>query len=237
MFSVCPCVSRLPPVSFYRYLRAARHAEECRCAATDAVRLALRHCRLAPSPLPPPRLGAVAISVTTTALDGVCGAVCGDARVPGFGCGLARFGCGLAHESVGGLVLRGFGLCGSCVCPVCVPAPPGVFLPVTCVSIQLTLSQICVDSTDPFSTNFTADSFRGAMVFLIAINAAQRLAKDHQIDLDALSRRLAGRRNQSYIARSDVMHAVVDQMTHHNLRNELKSRRMKILLLEATKKF
>jgi hypothetical protein len=31
---------------------------------------------------------------------------------------------------VGGLVLRGFGLCGSCVCPVCVPAPPGVFLPV-----------------------------------------------------------------------------------------------------------
>ena len=35
-----------------------------------------------------------------------------------------------ARESVGGLVLRGFGLCGSCVCPVCVPAPPGVFLPV-----------------------------------------------------------------------------------------------------------
>ena len=40
--------------------------------------------------------------------------------------------CGLARESVGGLVLRGFGLCGSCVCPVCVPAPPGVFR-VTCV--------------------------------------------------------------------------------------------------------
>ena len=96
-----------------------------RSAATDAV-------RLAPSPLPLPRLGAVAISVTTTALDGVCGAVCGDACVPGFGCGLARFGCGLARESVGGLVLRGFGLCGSCVCPVCVPAAPGVFLPVSC---------------------------------------------------------------------------------------------------------
>ena len=86
--------------------------------------------------------------------DGVCGAVCGDACVPG--CGLARFGCGLARESMDGLVLRGFGLCGSCVCPVrvsrlppvsfyryrtctgtgffrvsvCVPAPPGVFLPV-----------------------------------------------------------------------------------------------------------
>jgi hypothetical protein len=35
--------------------------------------------------------------------------------VPGFGCGLARFGCGLARESVGGLVLRGFGLCGFAV--------------------------------------------------------------------------------------------------------------------------
>jgi len=48
------------------------------------------------------------ISITTTALDRVSGAVCGDACVPGFGCGLAR-------ESVGGLVLsievvlRGFG--------------------------------------------------------------------------------------------------------------------------------
>jgi hypothetical protein len=74
------------------------------------------------------------------------------------------------------------------------------------------------------------------MVFLIASNAAQRLAKDHQIDLDALSRRLAGRRNQSYIARSDVMHAVVDQMTHHNLRNELKSRRMKNSFVGSNKK-
>ena len=35
-----------------------------------------------------------------------------------------------ARESVGGLVLRGFGLCGSCVCLVC-PAPPGVFEPVS----------------------------------------------------------------------------------------------------------
>jgi len=43
--------------------------EECR--ATDAV-------RLAPSPFPLPRLGAVAMSVTTTSLDGVCGAVCGE---------------------------------------------------------------------------------------------------------------------------------------------------------------
>ena len=34
----------------------------------------------------------------------------------------------LARESVGGLVLRGFGLCGSCVCLVC-PVPP-VFLTV-----------------------------------------------------------------------------------------------------------
>jgi hypothetical protein len=49
-----------------------------RSAATDAV-------RLAPSPLPLPRLGAVAMSVTTTSLDGVCGAVCGDACVPGLG--------------------------------------------------------------------------------------------------------------------------------------------------------
>ena len=81
---------------------------------------------------------------------------------------------------------------------------------------------------------FITSSF--GMVFLIASNAAQRLAKDHQIDLDALSRRLAGRRNQSYIARSDVMHAVVDQMTHHNLRNELKSRRMKNSFVGSNKK-
>ena len=40
--------------------------------------------------------GAVAITVTTTALDRVSGVVCGDACVPGFGCGLAR-------ESVGGV--------------------------------------------------------------------------------------------------------------------------------------
>ena len=43
-----------------------------------------------------PRPGAVAITVTTTALDRVSGVVCGDACVPGFGCGLAR-------ESVGGV--------------------------------------------------------------------------------------------------------------------------------------
>ena len=51
-----------------------------RSAATDAV-------GLAPSLLP--RLGAVAITVTTTALDRVSGVVSGDACVPGFGCGLA----------------------------------------------------------------------------------------------------------------------------------------------------
>ena len=34
--------------------------------------------------------GAVAITVTTTALDRVSGVVCGGACVPGFGCGLAR---------------------------------------------------------------------------------------------------------------------------------------------------
>ena len=44
--------------------------------------------------------GAVAITVTTTALVDVrvSGVVCGDACVPGFGCGLAR-------ESVGGVGL------------------------------------------------------------------------------------------------------------------------------------
>jgi hypothetical protein len=47
---------------------------------TDAV-------GLTPSLLP--RLGAVAITVTTTALDRVSGVVCGDACVPEFGCGLA----------------------------------------------------------------------------------------------------------------------------------------------------
>ena len=46
-------------------------------------------------------------------------------RLPGVRPG---FGGGLARESVGGLVFRGFGLCGSCVCLVC-PAPPGVFEP------------------------------------------------------------------------------------------------------------
>ena len=55
----------------------------CRSAVTDAV-------GLAPSLLPRP--GAVAITVTTTALDRVSGVVCGDACVPGFGCGLAREG-------------------------------------------------------------------------------------------------------------------------------------------------
>ena len=58
-----------------------------RSAVTDTV-------GLAPSLLPRP--GAVAITVTTTALDRVSGVVCGDACVPGFGCGLAR-------ESVGGV--------------------------------------------------------------------------------------------------------------------------------------
>ena len=68
------------------YLRAARYAEECR--HRDAV-------GLAPSLLPRP--GAVAVTVTTTALDRVMsGVVCGDACVPGFGRGLAR-------ESVGGV--------------------------------------------------------------------------------------------------------------------------------------
>jgi len=32
-----------------------------------------------------------------------------------------------ARESVGGLVLRGFGLCGSCVCPVCPGSPRCLF--------------------------------------------------------------------------------------------------------------
>ena len=54
------CVSRLPPVSFYRYFTG------------------------------------LAISHHQTALDRVSGVVCGDACVPGFGCGLAR-------ESVGGV--------------------------------------------------------------------------------------------------------------------------------------
>ena len=63
-----------------------------RSAVTDAV-------GLAPSLLPRP--GAVAITVTTTALDRVSGVVCGDACVPGFGCGLAR-------ESVGGVGFRGW---------------------------------------------------------------------------------------------------------------------------------
>ena len=49
-----------------------------RSAVTDAV-------GLAPSLLPRP--GAVAITVTTTALDRVSGVVCGGACVPGFGCG------------------------------------------------------------------------------------------------------------------------------------------------------
>ena len=58
-----------------------------RSAVADAV-------GLAPSLLPRP--GAVAVTVTTTALDRVMsGVVCGDACVPGFGRGLAR-------ESVGG---------------------------------------------------------------------------------------------------------------------------------------
>jgi hypothetical protein len=71
-----------------------------------------------PSPSPPPRLmGCVVRFVATRASRGL-GVVW-----------RGLFGCGLARESVGGLVLRGFGLCGSCVCPVCVPAPPGVFLP------------------------------------------------------------------------------------------------------------
>ena len=58
-----------------------------RSAVTDTV-------GLASSLLPRP--GAVATTVTTTALDRVSGVVCGDACVPGFGCGLAR-------ESVGGV--------------------------------------------------------------------------------------------------------------------------------------
>ena len=61
------------------------YAEETRSAVTDAV---------GPAPSLLPRLGAVAISVTTTALDRESGVVCGDAcvysRFPGFGCGLWR---------------------------------------------------------------------------------------------------------------------------------------------------
>ena len=61
--------------------RYAGYADQ-ESAVTDAV-------GLAPSLLPRP--GAVAITVTTTsALDRVSGVVCGDACVPGFGCGLAR---------------------------------------------------------------------------------------------------------------------------------------------------
>ena len=82
------CRSRLPP------RRPVHRGTRTSSAVTDAV-------GLAPSLLPRP--GAVAITVTTTsALDRVSGVVCGDACVPGFGCGLAR-------ESVGGwvgLVLR-----------------------------------------------------------------------------------------------------------------------------------
>ena len=68
--------SRMPNAAYTR-----------RSAVADAV-------GLAPSLLP--RLRAVAITVTTTALDLVSGVVCGDACVPGFECGLAR-------ESVGGV--------------------------------------------------------------------------------------------------------------------------------------
>ena len=65
--------------------------------------------------------GAVAITVTTTALvDRVSGVVCGDACVPGFGCGLAR-------ESVGGVGFVRL-VCEVLVSVSCVPAPPGVFV-------------------------------------------------------------------------------------------------------------
>ena len=77
-----------------------------RSAATDAV-------GLAPSLLP--RLGAVAITVTTTALDRVSGVVSGDACVPGFGCGLACVRVcrwvGLALRLVCEVLVL------SCVCP------------------------------------------------------------------------------------------------------------------------
>ena len=72
-----------------------------------------------PCPSPPPRLmGCVVRFVATRASRGL---------------GVDWRGLGVvwrARVGVGGLVLRGFGLCGSCVGPVCVPAPPGVFLPV-----------------------------------------------------------------------------------------------------------
>ena len=58
--------------------------------------------------------GAVAITVTTTALDRVSGVVCGDACVPGFGCGLAR-------ESVGRVGLEVGLEVGSCASLVCAP--------------------------------------------------------------------------------------------------------------------
>ncbi len=62
-----------------------------------------------PSPSPPPRwMGCVVRFVATRASRGL---------------GVDWRGLGVVW-SVGGLVLRGFGLCGSCVCPVCVPAPP-----------------------------------------------------------------------------------------------------------------
>ena len=73
-----------------------------------------------------PRLGAVAISVTTTALDRVSGLVCGElaTRARSRGSGVVW-----RVSRWVGLVLRWFGLCGSCVCRMC-PAPPGVFEPV-----------------------------------------------------------------------------------------------------------
>ena len=63
--------------------------------------------------------GAVAITVTTTALDRVSGVVCGDACVPGFGCGLARESVGRVGLEVGLEVSLEVGSCASLVC-----APP-----------------------------------------------------------------------------------------------------------------
>ena len=70
-------------------LPGTMYAEETRSAVTDAV---------GPAPSLLPRLGAVAISVTTTALDRESGVVCGDA------CVYSRVRVwSLARESVGGV--------------------------------------------------------------------------------------------------------------------------------------
>ena len=114
-----PADGRVPPPA-----RGARYAEECRhrcrraralrslAAPSSGRRRHLRHHHRA-------------CSGEWCGLLRFGGDQGGDAKAthPG-GTRGSGVGCGLASESVGGLVLRGFGLCGSCVYLVC-PAPPG----------------------------------------------------------------------------------------------------------------